>query len=73
MEDKIVLYSSKTCGVCSMLKSMLTNAGVDFEVIQDIKYMRSLGILQVPILEVNGDKLKAQEAVDWINGRNKKI
>jgi len=52
---------------------MLTNAGVDFEVIQDIKYMRSLGILQVPILEVNGDKLKAQEAVDWINGRNKKF
>lgn len=52
---------------------MLTNAGVNFDVVQDIKYMRSIGILQVPILEVNGDKMKAQEAIDWINGRNTKI
>lgn len=73
MEDKIVLYSSPTCGVCNMLKTMLANVGINFEVVQDIKYMRSIGILQVPILEVNGDKMKAREAIDWINGRNKKI
>ena len=70
MEDKIVLYSSNTCGVCNMLKKLLEQKGIEFDVIQDIKYMRSIGILQVPILEVNGNKMKAQDAIDWVNGRD---
>jgi len=53
-----------------MLKKLLEQKGIEFDVIQDIKYMRSIGILQVPILEVNGNKMKAQDAIDWVNGRD---
>jgi len=56
-----------------MLSTRLKNAGIDFDVIQDIEYMKSIGIFQVPILEVNGDKMKAREAINWINGRNRKF
>ena len=73
MEEKIVLYSSPTCGVCNMIKIALKNAGVEFDVNQDDEYMRSQGISSIPILEVNGNKMNAKEAMNWINGRNKKI
>jgi len=56
-----------------MIKIALKNAGVEFDVNQDDEYMRSQGISSIPILEVNGNKMNAKEAMNWINGRNKKI
>ena len=68
MENKIVLYSSNSCGVCKMLKMMLLNSNVEFEVNQDENYMRKNGILHIPTLEVNGNRMNASEAVKWIKG-----
>jgi hypothetical protein len=56
-----------------MIKAALKNAGIEFNINQDIEYMRSQGIFSLPLLDVNGDKMNAQEAMHWINGRNKKI
>lgn len=73
MEDEIVLYSSSTCGMCKMVKDALKKAKISFNVNQDENYMLSHGISNIPILEVNGKRMNAQEAIKWINGRNKEI
>ena len=52
MEDKTVLYSSPTCGVCNMIKIALKNAGVEFDINQDDEYMRSQGISRDTVAQV---------------------
>ena len=68
MEEKIVLYSSKSCGMCRMLKKALQDSHIEFEVDEDEHRMSKNGISHIPVLEVNGDRMNAQEAVNWIKG-----
>jgi len=56
-----------------MVKDALKKAKINFNVNQDENYMLSHSISNIPILEVNGKRMNAQEAIEWINGRNKEI
>jgi hypothetical protein len=49
-----------------VLKEKLDAAGVNYTKESDIKRMRSLKILSVPILEVDGELMGFAEAVCWI-------
>ena len=63
---KVTVYSTKTCSKCIYLKNMLSEKGIDYEVCEDIKTIRSLGMMSVPWLEVGGNCMDFDEAVKWI-------
>lgn len=68
-EDKIILYSTKSCPRCNGLKRTLKDKGIDYEVCEDIDKMASLGISSIPVLEINGELLSSAESIRWANAR----
>lgn len=65
----MVLYSTG-CPICKILEKKLNEKGIDYKINTDVDYMLTLGITSVPILEVNGNLLKAKEAMEWIDDVN---
>lgn len=63
MEDSITVYSSATCPKCKMLKLELNSRGFKFEDCQDVEYMTSLGIKNIPMMSVNGTLYDFKEAI----------
>jgi len=55
----ITIYATKTCNVCKMFKSKLEAKNINFFYIDDeettIAYGSKLGIMQVPIIEIDGE------------------
>ena len=68
-EEKIILYSTKSCPRCSGLKRTLNDKGIDYEVCEDVDKMASLGISSIPVLEINGELLSSAESIRWANAR----
>ena len=66
----IVLYSTG-CPKCNVLKKKLDDCKLNYKVITDfnIDEMIELGFTQVPILEVDGEKMDFSKANKWINER----
>lgn len=62
----VVLYSTG-CPKCRVLESKLEDADIDYTVVDDIKEIEKLGILSVPILQVDGKIMQFKEANDWLN------
>lgn len=56
---EITVYSTPTCGVCKMFKKKLTEKNIEFFAIDNeettIAYGQQLGILAVPIIEIDGE------------------
>ncbi len=63
---KIILYSTH-CPKCNVLTKKLQQKNIDYKEITDIEKMKSLGITEVPILEVDGKMLSFSKANEWIN------
>ena len=63
--NKIVLYSTG-CPQCAVLKKMLDEKNVEYTTCSDIKEMRSKGILSVPMLELDGEIMNLQAAMQWV-------
>lgn len=66
---KIILYKSDVCPKCKILTQKLIQAKFNFEIVDDIEKMISMGINKVPILNVDGHKMEFVEANKWINER----
>lgn len=64
----IKLYSIG-CPRCEVLKEKLEQSSISFEVMDDVNVIASLGIGEVPMLEVDGKLMGFKEAVDWIKAR----
>lgn len=64
---KILLYSTG-CPKCNVLSKKLDNKGITYTIVNDIDEMTELGIMQVPVLSVDGCLLPFDKAVDWVNG-----
>lgn len=64
---KLKLYTTH-CPKCQVLSTKLSGGGFDFEVIDDTETMINIGIMSVPMLDVDGELLDFKKAVDWING-----
>ena len=63
---KIILYSPG-CPKCKVLKHKLEEKGIAYTENGSVDEMLSLGIVQVPVLSVNGELLDFQTANQWVN------
>ncbi|MBR4155379.1 MAG: hypothetical protein IKU01_01570 [Bacteroidales bacterium] len=71
--EKLVIYSTN-CPRCKILIKKLETAGfTDYEVINDVKEMQSLGITTVPMMSVNGGRIMDfKTSIDWINAQEER-
>ena len=67
----MIQYSQKGCPMCDMLKAKQAEANIQYETETDVDTLIARGIIHVPVQELdNGQRLKATEAIQWINGGN---
>lgn len=66
MDDSIIVYSLPTCGMCSMLKKLLTENNIPFSVCEDTAEMERLQISHVPVLSVSGELYSFKDALKLI-------
>ena len=62
----VILYSTG-CPRCQVLKKKLERKNIVYQEINDIELMKELGIVEVPVLKINGELLEFNKANDWIN------
>lgn len=62
----VILYSTN-CPRCKILKSKLDKKGITYSVVNDVDKMLNMGVVVVPILEVDGVRMSFKEAINWIN------
>lgn len=55
MEEKVILYSSKTCPKCKILERKLIEKGVKFEKCDDMTELEKRKMYSLPVLRI-GDK-----------------
>ena len=67
MEKEIILYSTG-CPKCRVLKSKLSDNGIDYKENTNVGDMIKLGITQVPVLSINGTLYDFKQAVNLVNG-----
>ena len=70
MNESAVLYSTG-CPNCKALKLMLKKAGIEYAENNSIDEMTELGFKQIPVLCVNGEYLKFNDAKKWIENKRK--
>ena len=66
LENKVVLYTTG-CPRCTVLKNKLNEKSISYETVESIDEMTALGIMQVPVLGINGKLHDFTEAVQWVN------
>ncbi|MEG0898311.1 MAG: thioredoxin family protein [Oscillospiraceae bacterium] len=64
---EVKLYTTH-CPKCHVLSQKLNEASVEFEEISDINQLMEMGLMQAPMLEVDGKLMSFVEAVQWIRG-----
>lgn len=66
----IIIYGTKTCNVCKMVKNRLEENKIDFSYIDDdevtMTYAAKAGISTVPIIEIDGTIYSTQDALKKI-------
>lgn len=62
----IVLYSTG-CPKCRVLEAKLKTKNIEYSEITDPDVMLEMGMLSVPVLEVDGERMQFKQAVDWVN------
>ena len=67
----IILHSTH-CPKCRVLEAKLNLKNIPFEINTDMNKMESLGIMSVPVLEVDGQLLHFKEATEWVNHQEAK-
>lgn len=63
-----MLYSTG-CPRCNVLKKKLAEKGIGYTENNSVDEMLSIGIVEVPVLSVDGKLLDFSEAVKWVNDR----
>lgn len=62
----VILYSTG-CPRCEVLKSKLASKNIEYKEVTDEEYMLSIGLDEMPVLEVDGNRMNFGEANKWIN------
>lgn len=70
MQDEIILYSTG-CPRCDVLKHKLSEQSIDYTENNAIEDMKKMGIVQVPVLSINGVLYEFKSAVEWVNKHGK--
>lgn len=66
--EKITMYSSG-CPRCKTLKKKLDDAGIQYETFTDVQKMIDMGFTDVPVLEVDGQRMQFADAIKWVRER----
>lgn len=66
MQQKIKFYSIG-CPKCKVLKIKLDKAKLEYDIIDDLQEMMSLGISTLPMLQVDEELMDFSKAITWIN------
>lgn len=64
----VILYSTN-CPKCNVLEKKLSEAKIDFTVVNDVKKMIEKGFRSAPVLEVDGDVFDFKQAIEWVNDK----
>ena len=64
---QIILYTSDACDRCKIVKQMLNVHSVNYTEVTDREYILSLGLAEVPAIEV-GDKIISEypSVLSWL-------
>ena len=65
----ITIYTTATCPKCKILKKKMDDKGIVYEEFTDENEMQRMGILSVPVLEVDGEQMDFPQAVKYVNER----
>lgn len=65
----ITIYTTATCPKCKILKKKMDDKGIAYEEFTDENEMQRMGILSVPVLEVDGEQMDFQQAIKYVNER----
>lgn len=63
---QVTLYTTQHCPICMMVKDLLVQKHIKFDVIDDLGVMTSKGIKSAPMVDVDGEIMNAKEAMKWI-------
>ena len=69
MNEKVILYSTG-CPKCNVLKTKLTEKGIQFDVIEDVDLMQQKGFMEAPMLEVGESIMNFSDAIAWMKYSN---
>ena len=64
----VTLYTTH-CPRCKVLATKLAQKNIEYVENEDVDYMESIGIMSVPMLEVDGQLLDFVTANNWINNK----
>ena len=65
----ITIYTTSTCPKCKILKKKLDDKGIAYEEFNDEDELQRMGILSVPVMDVDGEQLDFPAAIKYINER----
>ena len=63
------MYTTQTCPKCKILKKKLQEKGIEYKEFNDEDEMLRMGILSVPVMDVDGEQLDFPAAIKYINER----
>ena len=63
---EVKLYTTH-CPKCNVLEKKLESKKISFAVSEDIDEMLEKGIVSAPYLEVSGELMNYQQAIEWVN------
>ena len=62
----INLYTTH-CPQCKVLQTKLDEKGIKYNVIEDVKLMRKMGLMSAPALQIEDDIFTFGQAIKWVN------
>lgn len=65
----ITVYTTQTCPKCKILKKKLEDKWIAYEEFSDEDEMQRMGILSVPVMDVDGERLDFPAAIKYVNER----
>lgn len=64
----MVLYSTG-CPRCKVLKAKLVQKGIEYIENNSVEDMKSMGISEVPMLDIGDRLMNFTEAIQWVNNQ----
>ena len=64
--NKIILYTTH-CPKCKILAKKLDDKKIAYDICDDVKEMQAKGIMSVPVLEIEDNKLNFYDAIKYVN------
>ena len=66
MGKESVIFYTIGCPRCAVLEKKLKEANIDYEIFSDVDKMLEMGMDDMPVLEVGGEKMNFSKSIKWI-------